>query len=211
VPLEPRDLPPQISTGWTTTTLMEYYKDRHIDLQAQMAQRFDSQQRALEAAISAQGKAIDAALTAVTLASNKAERAMELRFESVNEFRQQLSDQTATFMTRDEINSTGLRYAEQVRVLTDRVSFHISRDEAMGAIDRNAERIQELIKRMDRFIDRDAVMAQYNIVMTKVDEIAKAQTLSSGNRSGMHASWAFAGAVITILIAIVALYINYHK
>jgi hypothetical protein len=48
-------------------------------------------------------KAILAALTAAKEAVNKAEIAQEKRLDSVNEFRGQLSDQAATFVTRTEL------------------------------------------------------------------------------------------------------------
>jgi hypothetical protein len=46
-------------------------------------------------------KAVDAALAAAKEAVIKAETATEKRFESVNEFRQTLSDQTRHFITRE--------------------------------------------------------------------------------------------------------------
>lgn len=50
----------------------------------------------------AQEKAVAAALAAAKEAVNKAENAAEKRFDSVNEFRGQLKDQTATFIPRNE-------------------------------------------------------------------------------------------------------------
>jgi hypothetical protein len=51
-----------------------------------------------------QEKALAAALAAVKEAVEKAEAANGARFASVNEFRQTLSDQTATFMPRAEFD-----------------------------------------------------------------------------------------------------------
>lgn len=50
-------------------------------------------------------KLTDSKFTATHLAVEKAEKATELRFQSVNEFRQALTDQTATFVTRDIVDS----------------------------------------------------------------------------------------------------------
>jgi hypothetical protein len=47
-----------------------------------------------------QDKAVRAALEAAKEANGKAERATELRFESVNEFRKTLGDQAGNFITR---------------------------------------------------------------------------------------------------------------
>lgn len=65
-------------------------------------QRFDAQQEAVATAMVAQEKAVLAAMAAAEKAVTKAEIASEKRFESVNEFRKALSDQTAGFITRIE-------------------------------------------------------------------------------------------------------------
>jgi hypothetical protein len=57
-------------------------------------QRFLAQEQAAKIAIDAANKALD-----------KADSATANRFESVNEFRQTLTDQTATFMPRPEITT----------------------------------------------------------------------------------------------------------
>jgi histone deacetylase complex regulatory component SIN3 len=67
-------------------------------------QRFDAQQEAVAVAMLAQEKAVLAAMAAAEKAVTKAEIASEKRFESVNEFRKALSDQTATFITRIEFS-----------------------------------------------------------------------------------------------------------
>lgn len=53
----------------------------------------------------AQKEAIKDALAAAEKAVVKAEAASEKRFEGVNEFRQTLSDQAATFISRSEVES----------------------------------------------------------------------------------------------------------
>ena len=55
----------------------------------------------LNARISDQQAATAAALESTTLAVDKAEKATEKRFEAVNEFREQLSDQSLTFLRRE--------------------------------------------------------------------------------------------------------------
>ena len=71
-------------------------------------QRFDAQQEAVATAMVAQEKAVLAAMAAAEKAVTKAEVASEKRFESVNEFRKTLSDQTGSFLTRAEF---GVQYA----------------------------------------------------------------------------------------------------
>lgn len=79
-------------SGWSVDTLKA-----HID------QRFVDNDKAIQAALVSQGKAVSAALTAAEKAVAKAEFATEKRFDSVNEFRQTLVDQTATFIPRAEV------------------------------------------------------------------------------------------------------------
>jgi leucyl aminopeptidase (aminopeptidase T) len=65
-------------------------------------QRFNDNDKAIQAALVAQEKAVAAALAASKEAVTKAEVANEKRFDGVNEFRQALSDQTNTFLPRSE-------------------------------------------------------------------------------------------------------------
>ncbi len=81
--------------GWTLETLKEHYDSR-----------FDAQEKAVMAALAAAEKAVI-----------KAETAAERRFESVNEFRGQLTDQAATFMPRLEAEQRIGQLAEKVEGL----------------------------------------------------------------------------------------------
>jgi hypothetical protein len=77
-------------SGWTSDLLKQHYDARLIDLALRLDQRFNAQQAG-----------VDAALTSAEKAVAKAEGANERRFDSVNEFRQQLNDQAATFARMD--------------------------------------------------------------------------------------------------------------
>jgi hypothetical protein len=74
-----------------------------------MDQRFDSSKQAVDAALIAADKAVQAALKSAETAVNKADVAAEKRFDSVNEFRQTLSDQTKSFVTADRYDGLGSR------------------------------------------------------------------------------------------------------
>lgn len=76
--------------------------------------RFKAQEQAVAAALAAQEKAVAAALAAADRAVSKAELAAERRFESVNEFRQTLTDQAATFLPRREYESAHASIVEKV-------------------------------------------------------------------------------------------------
>lgn len=89
--------------GWTVDTLKEFIEQRFVD-----QERFNS------AAVAALEKSIQVALTAAQQAVNKAEAATEKRFDSVNEFRATLADQTGTLMPRAEAEI-------RLKTLTDRL------------------------------------------------------------------------------------------
>jgi len=65
-----------------------------------------------EQRFAAQGEAVTAALLAQEKAVVKAETANEKRFESVNEFRKTLSDQTSSFPSRVELQALAARVTD---------------------------------------------------------------------------------------------------
>ena len=73
-------------------------------MQTLLDQRYAAQSQAFTEARSTALDSVRAALASAEAAVSKAETATEKRFESVNEFRQSLADQTSAFMTRDEVN-----------------------------------------------------------------------------------------------------------
>lgn len=88
-------------SGWTVDTLKEHMTQRFAD----------------------QDKAVQAALLAAKEAVLKAEVASEKRFESVNEFRQQLSDQTNTFLTRNEYAANHSALEDKLTGVVDRMNL----------------------------------------------------------------------------------------
>jgi hypothetical protein len=71
--------------------------------------------------IDSQAEKVALALASVDKAVTKAETATERRFESVNEFRQTLTDQAATFATRDQFETQRSATTERIQELTARV------------------------------------------------------------------------------------------
>lgn len=98
-------------------TLKEWIEQRFNDSDLRYQQRFDAQVKALDAALAAQKEAVQTALMAAEKATSKAEIAADKRFESVNEFRQTLSDQTGTFMPRQEADARFTALAEKIEDL----------------------------------------------------------------------------------------------
>jgi hypothetical protein len=108
-------------SGWTVDTLKE-----HFD------QRFRDQEKSVEAAVAASDKATSVAMTAEQRAVAKAEAASEKRFESVNEFRQTLTDQATTFMPRAEAHVTNNALAEKVDILAAKLDKLEGRSTGVG-------------------------------------------------------------------------------
>lgn len=90
----------QSISGWSVDTLKEYLEQRFKD----------------------SDKAVQAALLAAKEAVLKAEAASDKRFDAVNEFRQTLSDQTNTFITKGEYQAQHKALEDRVAVLTDRMN-----------------------------------------------------------------------------------------
>lgn len=111
-------------TGLTTETLYALVSAQVDSVKALMeandlrySQRFDAQQKALQDALVGAKENVAAALAAAKEAVVKAEMAADKRFESVNEFRQTLSDQATTFMPRMESNARLDAMSEKIALL----------------------------------------------------------------------------------------------
>lgn len=96
--------------------------------------RFETQDRAVAAALAAQEKAVAAALAAADRAVAKAEMAAEKRFEAVNEFRAALADNFRTLMPRSESEQAIRALTEKLDTLTARVNARDDRGRGMGAL-----------------------------------------------------------------------------
>jgi hypothetical protein len=98
--------------GWTLDTLKELFE-----------QRFSSQDKAVTAALQAAEKAVQ-----------KAEVAAEKRFDSVNEFRAQLSDQAATFMPRLEAEQRIAQQSEKLARVESRLDRQDGKTGGAGSL-----------------------------------------------------------------------------
>ena len=137
-------------SGWTVDTLREYMLKQHEDLKVLLAERYDTQtkavssaflaqQTAMQTALAAAERAVSTALLSAEKAVTKAEIAADKRFESVNEFRGQLADQVASFPTRNEVDTRLTALGEKLDTETKR----------------NADRINELELRVNSRLDLD--------------------------------------------------------
>jgi hypothetical protein len=122
----PPILPPGLSAGDRDLIMaLIAERDRQYD------QRFRAQETAMAAALAAADKAIAAAFAAADKATvaafaaakeavEKAERANDKHFESVNEFRKTLTDQTATFAPRAEMDVRFRALEEKIASVSQR-------------------------------------------------------------------------------------------
>jgi hypothetical protein len=79
--------------------------------------RFETQDRAVAAALAAQEKAVAAALAAAKEAVTKAENATERRFENSNEWRNTVETLQRTYMPRTEAVQVSSSMTEKIEAL----------------------------------------------------------------------------------------------
>jgi hypothetical protein len=105
------------------------------DAMAREVNRIDqlrtADQTAVAAALSAAEKAVAAALIAAKEAVNKAEAAQSKTNENQNEFRAQLRDQAATFLTRNEYD-LGHRALEE-KITAQEKAQNLARGQLVGS------------------------------------------------------------------------------
>lgn len=103
-----------MASGWNLETLKEHLLALMAERDQRNQQRFDGQEKAVVAALHAAKEAVD-----------KAETASNKRFDASNEFRQQLSDQAATFMPRREAE-------QRLGVLESQANRQGGKEDGMG-------------------------------------------------------------------------------
>jgi len=142
--LVPRPDPTKLTTEAVAQATLQYRRElaqlrelieNRLDISDEaLDRRAQSFQLQIDQRFTAAQTAVDAALTSAEKAVTKAEIAAEKRFDSVNEFRQALSDQTRLFLPRTE-------YEAAHKAVQDRVSV-------------NAERLSALELRLTSRLDR---------------------------------------------------------
>jgi len=119
-------------SAWTVDTLAIHLQRQLDDFRRTLQERYETQTKAVDAAFVAQQTAMQTALTAAERAVatamlaaekavDKAEEAATKRFEAVNEFRGQLSDQAATFMPRSEAETLLAQLDREIRDIKTRL------------------------------------------------------------------------------------------
>lgn len=101
---------------WTVDTLREHMAALLVEVDLRYQQRFDAQQRALDAALLSAKEAVQAALQAAKEAVRKAEDSTEKRLGLLNELR-------AGVATTEQMDALAVRQAEMKERL-DRIEGH---------------------------------------------------------------------------------------
>lgn len=92
--------------GWTVETLRRHYDSILYERERRIEERAHAIEAAFQTSLKSLEKASETALATANTAVQKAESAAEKRFESVNEFRNTLSDQQRNLMPRSEVTVT---------------------------------------------------------------------------------------------------------
>lgn len=118
---------------------------RHVATQLEAAANLtDAKFVTFRTLVDGQAEQVKLALDASDKAIGKAEIASEKRFESVNEFRQTLTDQAGTFIPRKEVEQIAATYSARMQELATAGQHWVTREEMAATIQRQNERIQEL-------------------------------------------------------------------
>lgn len=102
-------------------TLDKEYHEHLEQVRHENTLAFINSDKAIAAALLSAKEAVNAALVSSKEAVTKAELAAEKRFESVNEFRAQLADQAATFVSRLEADAYRQGTEQKLEALKDQV------------------------------------------------------------------------------------------
>jgi hypothetical protein len=172
--------------------------DRHaVEQDRRYQARYEAQEKAVELALTrvdrelqahfhAAREEVHAALASADKAIAKSEASTDKRFDSVNEFRAQLSDQAATFMMRSESLARHDRTAEQVSEMAGRHEndIRMARERFESDLTALRQRFESDIATINSRLDRNA-----------------------GTASGLDKAWGYliggiglAGAVVGIII-----------
>lgn len=120
---------PNTADGWTMSTLYLHLTSQLRDVEKRSEHARNEMDRRYAQLYEQTDKSLSAALAAAKEAVSKAELATEKRFESVNEFRGTLSDQTARLMPRTEVDG---KIASITEKLAD-IGARLDRDEGKSA------------------------------------------------------------------------------
>lgn len=104
-----------------TDDLRGSFRQQTDDLRRMLDERYATQTKALDAAFKAAEQAVQTALVSAEKAVTKAESAADKRFDLINEFREALTDQTATFLPRIEYDAAHQALVDRINLAGERI------------------------------------------------------------------------------------------
>lgn len=177
------------ASGWTPELLFKYFERRISDQDRRIESTFTEKDKALQAALAAQEKSSAAAIASADRAVQKAEMASDKRFDSVNEFRQALTDMTGRLVSRMEVDGT-------IRSITEKID---GIRESVGSVEKLAL----------RGVTRPEVESMLSVVAEKTTNLATLITnLGSvsdrreGRGAGVVANWGWIVGGITLIMVV---------
>lgn len=150
---------------------------------------FDAQKEAVNAALAAAKEAVNAALAAANAAVNKAEIAAGKQFESVNEFRNTLSDQQLKLLPRAEAD----------------IKFN-SLDKA---IDNLVKMLADMRLADTKLQTTESFEIRHSELQRQVNDLKDLTTKESGKDEGSKTIYAYIIAAVSVIIGLLGLISRY--
>jgi len=188
------------------------YQERYEAQTQAVAQALQAQQAATQAALASAERAITTAVVAAEKAVTKAEVATEKRFDSVNEFRQQLSDQTATFMPRGEAESRlqalTLDYQQRFEAAAAARNFALAAsDKAVGkaeiATEKRFETLVDSHRHLLELVGTTISRIEFDALLTRIGDLSSRIDKTEGTAQGKNISLGYLLGAVSLIGIIV--------
>jgi hypothetical protein len=194
-------------SAWTVDTIRAHFEAVLAERDLRYQQRFDAQEKALDAALASAEKQVNQALTSAQQAVDKAEAAAERRFASVNEFRAQLGDQVRTFAPREYVDS-------QLQAVSQRLVDLA--DARQAALDEARRLASALLPRevfdtaiASSMTDRAALRESIGKLESRIDVAASQQAGGQAKVTDQRATLAAWIGASTLVLAVVIFLANF--
>lgn len=169
-----------MSDEWTANLLKVHYDSLLAELDVRYQQRYEAQSAILLAHIEAAQEQLHIAFDAAQLAIAKAEQAQEQKNYAQNEFRQTLTDQAGTFMTREMAEQRIKEQGAELNRLQAQIDRRVS--EAKDTMDSEMDGLSKEVTDLTIAITTKLTYDSYNRDKERTEEDIKALTLGMVGR-----------------------------
>lgn len=156
---------------WSVATLKVFVMALMTEADRRYMERFRAHEDAVNAALAAHQRAVE-----------KAEAATEKRFDTINEFKQALSDAYAAMMPRTESLQGFASVNEKMDIMGQRVASNMLKTEVEARMGSLVQKIDDLQQRMER---------------------------NEGRAQGMSRGWALLLGTIGLIATLTSLYVAF--